>query len=68
VLLLVLACFLLSMGFGAIALMNRWAAAAYALEGAAVVSGALVLLLPLVIAIGAGAQAIARRVTPPTRG
>lgn len=61
VLLLTLACFLLSLGFGSIALMNRWGAATSALEGAAVISGSLLLLLPLVFAIGAGVRAVARR-------
>ncbi len=67
-LLLALACFLLSMGFGSIALMNGWGATSYALEGVAVISGSAALLLPLIIWIGYGARAVVRRVTRPTRG
>jgi len=53
--------FLWSLGGTGIALAARWSGAAYVLEGAAVISGSGLLLLPVVAALYAGVRFLFRR-------
>lgn len=59
--LLSLVIFLWSLGGVGIALTARWSLPVHVLEGAAVISGLAVLLLPLVAALYAGARYLLRR-------